>query len=108
MEQTLTEPYIKGRPLTGKQVGDYLLLRELGRGGYTQVYLAEHFSRKCLVALKLLNLSLTRHEDLVGFQFEARLLAQLQHRHIVRALNFDGEGETPFLAMDGEDHIYGF
>src|SRR5438874_11944809 len=93
MEQTLTESYVIGRPMTGEQVGNYLLLHELGRGGYAQVYLAEHLSLKHLVALKLLNLSLNQHEDLVRFQFEARLLAQLQHRHIVRALNFDWEGD---------------
>src|SRR5713101_1169802 len=100
MEQTLTESYVVGRPTTGEQVGNYLLLRELGRGGYAQVYLAEHLCLKHLVALKLLNLSLNQHEDPVRFQFEARLLAQLQHRHIVRALNFDWEGDRPFLAMD--------
>ena len=81
MEQTLTESYVVGRPTSGEQVGNYLLLRELGRGGYAQVYLAEHLYFKHLVALKLLNLSLNQHEDLVRFQFEARLLAQLQHRH---------------------------
>lgn len=34
MEQTLTEPSVIGRPTAGEQVGNYLLLRELGRGGY--------------------------------------------------------------------------
>ena len=100
MEQTLTESYVIGRPTSGEQVGNYLLLHELGRGGYAHVFLAEHLYFKHLVALKLLNLSLNQHEDLVRFQFEARLLSQLQHRHIVRALNFDWEGDTPFLAMD--------
>lgn len=100
MEQTLTEPCAIGRPLSRVQVGNYLLLRELGQGGYANVYLAEHPYLKHQVALKLLNLSLTQHEDLVRFQFEARLLAQLRHRHIVRALDFGWEGDTPFLAMD--------
>ena len=99
MEQTLTGSYVIGRPTSGEQVGNYLLLHELGRGGYAHVFLAEHLYLKQLVALKLLNLSLNQHEDLVRFQLEARLLAQLQHRHIVRALNFDWEGDTPFLAM---------
>src|SRR6266516_854409 len=100
MEQTLTVPYVIGRPTTGERVGNYLLLRELGRGGSAQVYLAEHLYLKHLVALKRLKLALAQDEDLVRFQFEARLLAQLEHRHIVRALNFDWEGEAPFLAMN--------
>jgi serine/threonine protein kinase len=100
MEQTLTEPYTIGRPLSGAQVGNYLLLRELRQGGCARVYLAEHLYLKHQVALKLLNLSLTHHEDLARFQFEARLLAQLRHRHIVRALDFGWEGNMPYLAMD--------
>jgi serine/threonine protein kinase len=100
MEQTLIRPYTIERSVSGAKVGNYLLLHELGRGGYAHVYLAEHLYLKHQVALKLLNLSLTQHEDLVRFQFEARLLAQLRHRHIVRALDFGWEGDTPFLAMD--------
>lgn len=100
MEQTLIRPYTIERSLSGAKVGNYLLLRELGRGGYAHVYLTEHIYLKHQVALKLLNLSLTQHEDLVRFQFEARLIAQLRHRHIVRALDFGWEGDTPFLAMD--------
>jgi hypothetical protein len=46
MEQTLTESYVVGRPPAGEQVGNYLLLRELGRGGYVQVYPAEHLCLK--------------------------------------------------------------
>ncbi len=69
MEQTLTEPCAIGRPLSRVQMGNYLLLRELGQGGYANVYLAEHLYLKHQVALKLLNLSLTQHEDLVRFQF---------------------------------------
>ncbi len=100
MEQTLVRPYMIERPLSGAKVGNYLLLRELGRGGYAHVYLAKHLYLKHQVALKLLNLSLPHDEDLVRFQFEARLLAQLRHRHIVRALDFGWERDTPFLAMD--------
>src|SRR5215510_10665969 len=70
------------QPASRVQVGDYLLLRELGRGGHAHVYLAEHFSRKSPVALKYLDLSGALHEDLVRFQFEARLLASLRHQHI--------------------------
>jgi len=100
MEQTLTWPYVIERPSRGAKVGNYQLLRELGHGGFARVYLAEHLYLKRKVALKLLNLSLPQHEDLVRFQFEARLLAQLKHRHIVRALDFGWVGDAPFLAMD--------
>ena len=52
MEPALTEPCVIGRPLTGELVENYLLLRELGQGGYAQVYLAEHLylNRFCVLA----------------------------------------------------------
>ncbi len=92
MEQTLTEPCAIGRPLSRVQVGNYLLLRELGQGGYANVYLAEHLYLKHQVALKLLNLSLTQHEDLLRFQFaiQDEKLEELQmahDRHAVTAPN---------------------
>jgi hypothetical protein len=48
VEQTLTEPYVIGRPTTGEQVGNYLLLHEIGRGGYAQVYLVERIVLKAM------------------------------------------------------------
>ena len=100
MELVPTRTYALAQPASGVQVGTYLLLRELGRGGHAHIYLGEHMYLKSPVALKLLNLSLAFHEDLMRFQFEARLLASLHHQHIVRALDFGWERGTPFLAMD--------
>ena len=40
--------------LTGRVVGDYLILRRLGQGGMAMVYLAEQTSLKRQVALKVL------------------------------------------------------
>jgi serine/threonine protein kinase len=92
--------YDLAQPTSGEQVGNYLLLHELGRGGHSHIYLGEHLYLKSAVALKLLNLSVALHEDFARFQFEARLLASLRHRHIVRALDFGWEQYTPFLVMD--------
>jgi serine/threonine protein kinase len=38
--------------------------------------------------------------DVDTFLAEALLVAQLRHPHIIRVLDFDLEGETPFLVMD--------
>jgi serine/threonine-protein kinase len=100
MVSARTGTYDLAQPTSGGQVGNYLLLHELGRGGYAHIYLAEHLYLKRAVALKFLDPSLASHENVVRFQFEARLLAQLNHRHIVRALDFGWERYTPFLVMD--------
>lgn len=100
MVSVRTRTYDLAQPTSGGQVGNYLLLHELGRGGHAHIYLGEHLYLKSEVALKLLNPSVALHEDVVRFQFEARLLASLHHRHIVRALDFGWERYTPFLVMD--------
>src|SRR5229473_5531940 len=84
---------------TGQQLGNYRLLRLLGRGGFAEVYLGEHIYLKRRAALKVLHTSL-EDEDIDPFLAEAQLLARLNHPHIVRVHDFAVEQATPFLAMD--------
>src|SRR6478736_403703 len=44
--------------LSGRELGDYRVLRRLGRGGMAEVYLAEQLSLRRQVALKVLRKSL--------------------------------------------------
>src|SRR6059058_3785780 len=83
----------------GQQLGNYRLLRLLGRGGFAEVYLGEHVYLKRRAALKVLYTSL-EDEDIEPFLAEAQLLARLNHPHIVRVHDFAVEQATPFLAMD--------
>ncbi len=86
--------------LSGQQLGHYTLIRQLGQGGYASIYLGVHDYLHTHVALKLLNHFLTSEEDVKRFQMEARILAHLRYRHIVRVLDFGVERSTPFLAME--------
>src|SRR6266480_6564967 len=86
--------------LSGQQLGHYTLIRQLGQGGYASIYLGMHQYLNSHVALKLLNRFLASEEDVKRFQMEARILAYLGHRHIVRVLDFGVERSTPFLAME--------
>lgn len=81
-----------------QQVGKYALRRRLGRGGFADVYLGEHIHLRTQVAIKIVR-SFDAF-DVYTFQTEARFVAQLRHPHIIRVLDFDLEGETPFLVMD--------
>jgi WD40 repeat protein/serine/threonine protein kinase len=83
----------------GQQLGNYRLLRLLGRGGFAEVYLGEHVYLKRRAALKVLH-TLLEEEDIEPFLAEAQLLASLNHPHIVRVHDFAVEQGTPFLAMD--------
>jgi serine/threonine protein kinase len=90
----------KASPLDGQQFGHYTLIRQLGQGGYASVYLGVHHYLNTNVALKLLNLFLESDEEVKRFQMEARMLALLRHRHVVRVLDFGGERGTPYQVME--------
>lgn len=83
----------------GQQLGNYRLIRLLGRGGFADVYLGEHVHIDTLAAIKVLHTQLTS-EDVEKFRTEARTLARLVHPQIVRLLDFGIQENTPFLVMD--------
>src|SRR5689334_15353041 len=83
----------------GQQLGNYQLVRLLGRGAQAEVYLGEHRYLHSHAALKVLYASL---DDIHAEQFlaEAQTLARLVHPSIVRVLEFTVEQGTPVLIMD--------
>jgi serine/threonine protein kinase/outer membrane protein assembly factor BamB len=84
--------------LTGQQFGSYRLVRCLGVGGFASVYLGQHVRLSSKqAAIKILNL---RNVDVEQFRQEAETTERLVHPNIVRLLDFDIQGETPFLVLD--------
>jgi len=86
MQETPTTLETRGDPdLTGQELGDYRVLRRLGRGGMAEVYLAEQVSLGRQVALKVLKRDLASDESYVRrFHHEARAAAALVHANIVQ------------------------
>lgn len=79
-------PHLLDEPdLTGEEIGDYILMSRLGRGGMADVYLAEQVSLQRKVALKILHRSLASDPTYVErFKNEAQAAAALTHPNIVR------------------------
>src|SRR5205085_9904073 len=84
---------------SGQQLGNYRLIRLVGKGGFAEVYLGEHIYLSTPVAVKVLHTQL-ESEDMAVFLNEARTIARLIHPHIIRVTDFGLDGETPFLVMD--------
>lgn len=82
-----------------QQIGNYQLVKLLGRGGFADVYLGKHIYLKTQAAIKLLQHQLEQ-QDLAAFLTEARIIAQLTHLNIVRVLEFGEHENTPYLVMD--------
>lgn len=91
------------RPAPGA-IGRYDVLREIGRGGVGVVYEARDPGLQRRVALKvLLAGNFARARDIERFLREARAVAQLDHPHIVRILEFDREDGSAWFAMEFVD-----
>lgn len=81
-----------------QQLGNYLLARLLGEGGFANVYLGEHIYLHTHAALKVVRMRLSE-EHSKRFLTEARIIAHLDHPNIVKIHDFGIHEETPFLVM---------
>src|SRR5271166_6265933 len=81
-------------------LGDYLLLREIGRGGMGVVYEAVQQSLGRHVALKVLPAqSLAGSSHLERFKLEARAAARLHHTNIVPVFGVGSQEGVHYYAM---------
>ena len=89
--------------LPGCRIGRWRLLREIGRGGMGEVWLAERDEGDFVqqAAVKRLKRGMDSVEVLRRFAQERRILAALNHPHIARLLDggLDEQGR-PFYAME--------
>ncbi|MCH2131603.1 MAG: protein kinase, partial [Pirellulaceae bacterium] len=85
----------------GFYLGKYKLLRQIGKGGMSSVYLAEHILMKRPVAVKVLPRNRVQDPAYVErFRLEARAVAKLDDPNIVRAYDIDNEGNIHYIVME--------
>ena len=82
-------------------LGDFRIVRELGRGGMGIVYEAEQISLTRRVALKVLPFAATLgSNNLQRFKNEARAAAMLKHSNIVSVFSVGCERGVHYIAME--------
>jgi predicted Ser/Thr protein kinase len=87
--------------LVGRKIGNYEILREIGRGGMGVVYEAHEQSLQRVVALKTLAPHLAEDEVFVKRFFrEARAAARLSHPNTVHIYAVGEDSGVHFLAME--------
>ncbi|MFX0579321.1 serine/threonine-protein kinase [Nocardia nepalensis] len=90
----------------GDVFAGYEIVKTLGEGGASVVYLATDRALQRQIALKLLKTEFHDRESLVRFTREATIAARLDHPNIVTVYNIGGEDGQPWIAMryvDGTD-----
>ena len=83
-----------------RELGDFRILEEIGRGGMGIVYRAEQISLGRTVALKILPFAgMLDEKQLQRFKNEARAAATLEHPHIVPVYSVGCERGVHYFAM---------
>ena len=94
------EAELHADPLVGARLGPWRVVREIGRGGMSRVFLGERsdgaFAQR--VAVKVLRAGLDTAADIARFRIERQILASLDHPNIARLL--DGG-----MAPDGRPYL---
>ncbi len=86
---------------TGHVLDKYCLLRLLGRGGFADVYLAQHTRLGSYVAVKILHPHMHIEGNMQSFEKEAQTLAQLRNPHIMRVFDLGTDATNSlYLVMD--------
>src|SRR5262245_18492607 len=87
-------------PETPATLGEFRIVRELGRGGMGVVYEAEQTSLRRRVALKVLRLGAVADEEAMQrFRREAETVARLHHTNIVPIFAIGSERGVHYYAM---------
>ncbi|MGC6442354.1 MAG: serine/threonine-protein kinase [Rubripirellula sp.] len=87
--------------LIGSRLGDYQVLRKLGRGGMADVFAARQLSLGRDVALKVLRSEYARDKDYVErFRREARAAAKLNHPNIVQVYEVGSIDSVFYIAQE--------
>ena len=94
----------QSRVAPGAIVADFIVQKELGRGGMGVVYLAHQISLDRPAALKVLSENYANDAQFVGnFIKEARAAAKLNHPHIVQAYAVGEDEGIFYFAMEDID-----
>ena len=88
--------------LSGRQVGPYKLLQQIGTGGFGDVYMAEQQEPvRRRVALKIIKLGMDTKQVIARFEAERQALALMDHPNIARVLDAAAtETGRPYFVME--------
>ncbi len=86
--------------MIGTRLGPYEIIEEIGKGGMATVFRAYQPSIGRFVAVKVIHRAIASDQRaLERFQREARLIARLEHPHLLPVYDYDGSHEPPYIVM---------
>src|SRR5258708_23045120 len=86
--------------MIGSKFGPYELVEEVGRGGMATVYRAYQPNVDRYVAVKIIHRAVAGDSKALDrFTREARLVARLEHPHILPVYDYDARNDPPYIVM---------
>ncbi|MEO0564114.1 MAG: protein kinase, partial [Chloroflexota bacterium] len=84
----------------GAQIGAYIIDGQVGSGGMATVYKAHHTRLDRDVAIKVMHPSVQADANFATrFDREAKIVAALEHPHLVPVYDFDETDDQPYIVM---------
>jgi len=84
----------------GQMLGPYQIVEQIGEGGMATVYKAYQSSMDRHVAIKVLPSQLADSAEFTQrFQQEARIIAKLEHPHILPVFDYGESGGVTYFVM---------
>jgi serine/threonine-protein kinase len=86
--------------MIGTRLGPYEIIEEIGKGGMATVFRAYQPSVDRFVAIKVIHMAIAvDRSSMERFQREARLVARLEHPHLLPVYDYDGAHNPPYIVM---------
>lgn len=86
--------------MIGSYLGPYLIVEEIGHGGMATVYRAYQRNVDRYVAIKVIQQAFLIDQTSINrFEREARLIARLEHPHLLPIYDYDGSNNPPYIVM---------
>jgi serine/threonine protein kinase len=89
------------RPTAYRTIGKYVATDIIGKGGFSIVYKGEHKDLGMPVVIKMMRHNMALYPEFMeSFRNEVKIIAGLNHEHIVKVYDFDERYRTFFIVME--------
>jgi serine/threonine protein kinase len=93
-------------PTTIREIGNYEIIFKIAEGGMGAVYKGRHRDTGAIVAIKIIPPETARNQVLLKrFEQEFRAASLIDHPNVVKAIEYNGIGASPFLVMEYVDGL---
>ena len=92
-------------PEAGARIGDYEVIRELGRGGMAVILTARHIETEEVRAIKMMLPGAHVDEVIQRFHLEFDILARLDHPGVLKVFEAGDIDGRPYIVMEFLDGL---